>query len=183
MKNWKELTLNQSGNKVEAIELFPLPKTMWTDAERNWTRCDRSLRLRDLCTGVERESTASVTFISCLKLLLTNPTHDLQSISVNAPVEVPPIYMGNQSVCRSPSPRPPTIKIYINSTAQRARWCSFTFLIKLNPDIITIMPFLLQLYIIVVHRVQKSTKVWHAKCLKTRLYLVNKHWNFVSVIF
>lgn len=37
--------------------------------------------------------------------------------------------------------------------------------------------------VIQVHRVQKSTKIWHAKCLKTRLYLVNKNWNFISVLF
>lgn len=81
------------------------------------------------------------------------------------------------------APNPQQSK-YINSTAQRACWCSFTFLIKLNPDIITIMPFFVAIVhncVVQVHRVQKSTKVWHAKCLKTRLYLVNKNWNFISV--
>lgn len=91
--------------------------------------------------------------------------------SVNKPVKVLSIYKRTQSVCQVSFPQPPQQSKYINSTAQRACWCSFTFLIKLNPDIITIMPFLLQLYIIVWYkfRVQKSTKVWHAKCLITRL--------------
>lgn len=78
------------------------------------------------------------------------------------------------------APNPQQSK-YINSTAQRACWCSFTFLIKLNPDIITIMPFFVAIVhncVVQVHRVQKSTKVWHAKCLKTRLYLVNKKLKF-----
>jgi len=94
-------------------------------------------------------------------------------------------YLQEKSVCQVSFPNPQQSK-YINSTAQRACWCSFTFLIKLNPDIITIMPFVVAIVhnrVVQVHRVQKSTKVWHAKCLKTRLYLVNKHWNFISVPF
>lgn len=165
---------------------------MWTKAEMNSTWCEGQCRVSEAAWVVHWGGTWQ--------------TENLQlqwhSLAAQVIADISNVWSAKhkcQQTCKSTdylqekpkclsSVVPPTPKQskYINSTAQWACWCSFTFFNKIKSwHTYNNAVFLLQLYIIVVqvHRVQKSTKVWHAKCLKTRLYLVNKHWNFISVSF
>lgn len=90
-------------------------------------------------------------------------------------------YLQEKSVCQVSFPNPQQSK-YINSTAQRACWCSFTFLIKLNPDNYNNAFLLLQLYIIVWYKFTEFRNL-----LKSDMQNVSKQdctlWTNTEILF
>lgn len=96
------------------------------------------------------------------------------SVSVNEPVKLC-TFTSQSVIVKCPSLNPQQSK-YINSTAQWLCWCSLAFFFNKIKTWHNYNNAFLQLYIIVWYKFTeflKSTKGWHAKCLKTGLYLVN----------